>query len=149
MLVEFLINKDLIDCEKWFVYEAEVPNFGGVELKDFLNTYIQGLHLAYFTSDLTEDSDVFFRKFYKDYQPKKDYGMDYDLVWLNTFGKKIILELHKLPNAAIKDVLYETRGLEVSFQLESYSEILMALMINALLDLNKKLEKPINVSVLS
>ena len=39
MLVEFLINKDLIDCEKWFVYEDEVPNFGGEELKDFLNTY--------------------------------------------------------------------------------------------------------------
>lgn len=148
MLVEFLINKDLIDCEKLFVYEAELPNFGVVELKDFLNTYILGLHLAYFTSDLTENSDVFFRKFYKDYQPKKDYGMDYDLVWLNTFGKKIILELHKLPNAAIKNVLYETRGLEVSFQLESYSEILMALMINALLDLNKKLDNPVNVSVL-
>ena len=64
MLVEFLINKDLIDCEKWFVYEDEVPNFGGEELKDFLNTYIQGLHLAYFTSELTSDSDVFFRKFY-------------------------------------------------------------------------------------
>ena len=113
MLVEDLINKDLINCKTWFVFENEVPNLGVPEVIEFLKTYIQGLHLAYSINELTEDSNDFLRLAYKGYaESKVDYGMDSNLLWLNTFGKRIVSNLHNLTMESMNFVLESTKYLE-------------------------------------
>lgn len=145
MLVEDLINKDLINCKTWFVFENEVPNLGVPEVIEFLKTYIQGLHLAYSINELTEDSNDFLRLAYKGYAVSKvDYGMDSNLLWLNTFGKRIVSNLHNLPMESMNFVLESTKYLEKTFIIESNSEILSLNLEKTLCDLNNKLDTPVN-----
>lgn len=145
MLTENLINKDLIDCEKWFVFDIEVPNLGVPEVIVFLKTYIQGLHLAYSINELTEDSNDFLRLSYKGYaESKVDYGLDSNLLWLHTFGKRIVSNLHKLPTESINSIIELTKYLEATFKIESNHEILSLNLEKTLCDLNNKLDKPIN-----
>lgn len=145
MLVEDLINKDLINCKTWFVFENEVPNLGVPEVIEFLKTYIQGLHLAYSINELTEDSNDFLRLAYKGYaESKVDYGMDSNLLWLNTFGKRIVSNLHNLPMESMNFVLESTKYLEKTFIIESNSEILSLNLEKTLCDLNNKLDTPVN-----
>lgn len=145
MLVEDLINKDLINCKTWFVFENEVPNLGVPEVIEFLKTYIQGLHLAYSINELTEDSNDFLRLAYKGYaESKVEYGMDSNLLWLNTFGKRIVSNLHNLPMESMNFVLESTKYLEKTFIIESNSEILSLNLEKTLCDLNNKLDTPVN-----
>ena len=145
MLVEDLINKDLINCKTWFVFENEVPNLGVPEVIEFLKTYIQGLHLAYSINELTEDSNDFLRLAYKGYaESKVDYGMDSNLLWLNTFGKRIVSNLHNLTMESMNFVLESTKYLEKTFIIESNSEILSLNLEKTLCDLNNKLDTPVN-----
>ncbi len=142
---KILIAKELIDCEKWFKFDFAVPSLGSEELKDFLNTYIQGLHLAYAINELTEDSNDFLRLAYKGYaESKVDYGMDSNLLWLNTFGKRIVSNLHNLPMESMNFVLESTKYLEKTFIIESNSEILSLNLEKTLCDLNNKLDTPVN-----
>ena len=145
MLVEDLIDKDLINCKTWFIFEHEVPNLGSEEVIDFLKTYIQGLHLAYAINELTEDSNDFIRTAYKGYaESKVDYGMDSNLLWLNTFGKRIVANLHKLPMESMNFVIESTKYLETTFKTESNHEILSLNLEKTLCDLNNKLDTPVN-----
>ena len=145
MLVEDLINKDLINCKTWFVFENEVPNLGVPEVIEFLKTYIQGLHLAYSINELTEDSNDFLRLAYKGYaESKVDFGMDSNLLWLNTFGKRIVSNLHNLTMESMNFVLESTKYLEKTFIIESNSEILSLNLEKTLCDLNNKLDTPVN-----
>lgn len=145
MLTENLINKDLIYCEKWFVFDNEVMNLGVPEVIGFLKTYIQGLHLAYSINELTEDSNAFLRLAYKGYaESKVDYGMDSNLLWLHTFGKRIVSNLHKLPTDSFNYVIESTNYLEKTFLIESNSEILSLNLEKTLCDLNNKLDNPVN-----
>lgn len=143
---KILIAKELIDCETWFKFDFDVPSLGSEEVKNFLNTYIQGLHLAYAINELTEDSNDFLRSAYKGYaESKVDYGMDSNLLWLNTFGKRIVANLHKLPIESMNFVIESTKYLETTFKSESNAEILSLNLEKTLCDLNNKLDNPVNI----
>lgn len=145
---KILIAKELIDCEKWFKFDFDVPSLGSEEVKDFLNTYIQGLHLTFSMCELTKDSNEFLRANYKGYnESKTGYGMDYDLLWLDTFGKEIVANLHNIPTESIKAVTGATKYLEVTYQIEIDPGVLMLYLEKELRSLNKKLATPVDLSL--